>query len=109
MSITKMFIINKRLSKTDLEEFRALVRLVAQKTFVYNQIRNNTALIPKGKALAEQEFAVLGVLQQAVQSWIGQTLMKYNCVKGMRYNINGESGKITAVAPTNEIITPPIK
>jgi len=27
----------------------------------------------------------------------------------MQYNINGESGKITAVTPTNEIITPPIK
>ena len=104
-----MFTIKKRLNKVDLNEFQALVRLLGQKTFVYNQIRNNTALIPKGKALAEQEFAVLGVLQQAVQSWIGQILMKYDCVKGMQYNINGESGKITAVAPTNEIITPPIK
>ena len=99
----------KKLNKVDLNEFQALVRLLGQKTFEYNQIRNNTALIPKGKVLAEQEFAVLGVLQQAVQSWIGQILMKYNCVKGMQYNINGESGKITAVAPTNEIITPPIK
>ena len=99
----------KKLSKTDLEEFRALIRIVANETFKYNNIKANTLLIPKGKQLAEQEFAVLGVLQQAVQSWIGQILMKYNCVKGMQYNINGESGKITAVAPTNEIITPPIK
>jgi len=104
-----MFTLNKKLNKVDLNEFQALVRLLGQKTFEYNQIRNNTALIPKGKALAEQEFAVLGVLQQAVQSWIGQILMKYDCVKGMQYNINGETGVIKSVAPTNEILSQPIK
>jgi len=104
-----MFSFNKKLSKNDLEEFKALVRIIANKTFEYNQIKNNTALIPKGKALAEQEFAVLGILQQAVQSWIGQILMKYDCVKGMQYNINGETGVIKPIQPTNEIISPPIK
>jgi len=96
---------DKKLNKADLNEFQAQVRILSHETFKYNLIRNNTALIPKGKALAEQQFAVLGVLQTAVQNWIGQILMKYDCVKGMQYNINGETGKISKVAPTNE--TPP--
>jgi len=97
---------NKKLSKSDLVEFQALVRLVGQETFKYNQIRNNTALIPKGQVLAEQQFAILGVLQTAVQNYIGQLLSKYDCVKGVQYNINGETGVITTAGSTNEPIPP---
>lgn len=100
---------NKRLNKEDLIEYQAMIRLTGQETFKYYHIKGNTALIPKGQFLAEQQFAVIGVLNKAVEEWIGQLLAKYGCKKGFQYLISGTTGKITKMAPTNEVAPQTIK
>ena len=100
---------NKKLNKQDLNDFKALTTLLSQETFRYHCIKNNTVQIPKGQALAAQQYEILGVLQQAIQEWIGVILRKYNCEKGFQYRINAENGKITEAGSTNEIIPEALK
>ena len=104
-----MFWNNKKLSHQDLVEFQALVRLVSQEKYKYLQIKGNTYQIPKGQALAGQQFALLTVLEQSVKEWIGALLSRYGCKKGFQYHIDGETGKIKLVQSTNEDIPEDIR
>ena len=93
---------NKKLSPETLEEFNQLNTLVSYEKYKLWTISRNTAQIKSGRALLKQQNDLVLVLDQQLKDWIGQTLTKVGCIKGINYNINGKTGVITEMGSTNE-------
>lgn len=85
------------LNGQNLSELQEIHRLVEYEKFKLKQIKGNTALIPNGNELAEQQEALVNLLEGAKQGILLEKLKSAGCVPGKPVSVNMSSGKIIQV------------
>ena len=91
----------RNLNKSELKELLEMTRLVNNRMWETMLVAGNTALIPDGKALAEQMEALSKVLLNAKNNWMSQTLRLCGVPTGQSVNVNSETGEVVD-APAEE-------
>lgn len=84
-----------KFNKKDLAELIELNRLVASEKFKSIQIKGNTAMIPDGQKVSEQQEAVARLMENVKDNWLSSKLRELGIKEGKPVSIDLNTGKIT--------------
>lgn len=94
----KRFVSSSRwLNPEELYEWQEINRLVAAEKFKEVAMKQNTALIPKGQALLEQQVAIVEALEKTKRDYIGVVLGKIGCKPDEKVTINMKTGEVCSI------------
>lgn len=75
-------------------ELQEMQRMVNGHKFVAAQVKGNTALVPRGKDVAEELEATARLLDNAKNGWVAQKLLECGYPEGTKCSINLSTGEI---------------
>jgi hypothetical protein len=106
-----MLFSKKRLSKSDFENGKEMVRIALSFAFIADTIARNTAQIPQGKAEAAKWRIIARLLDERKNEFIAGALARTGIAKGMNASVNFETGVVTEIPskPVAEKPTTPPK
>ena len=78
-------------------QLQEMLRAISIYKFVSSQVKGNTALVPRGKEVAEETDAVARVLENSKNLWVSQKLLDCGYAANTMCNINLSDGSIHLV------------
>jgi len=84
-----------KLNETDLKELEELNRISAAEKFKSIQIKGNTAMIPDGQKVSEQQDAIARLMENVKNNWVSSRLRELGCKQGEPMTIDLKTGEIT--------------
>ena len=78
----------------ELLELQELQRLVNARRFEAAQIKANTALVPRGKEIAEEIEAIARVMENSKNLYVAQKLVECGYESGTKCDINFNTGEV---------------
>ena len=87
----------RNFTQQELQELQEMQRVTNSKKFEAIQIKNNTALIPRGQEVAEETEAVARLLENVKDQWVSMKLTECGFKQNEKVGINLQTGEITPV------------
>ena len=84
-----------KLNEIDLKELEELNRISAAEKFKSIQIKGNTAMIPDGQKVSEQQDAIARLMENVKNNWVSSRLRELGCKQGEPMTIDLKTGEIT--------------
>lgn len=92
-----------KFDEKDLAELLELNRIAAAEKFKSIQIKGNTAMIPDGQKVAEQQEAIARLMENVKNNWVSSRLRELGCKEGAPVSIDLKTGEITETKVETEI------
>lgn len=89
-----MSIFTKKITGTALKEIQEFNRIVNAEMYKAQIVMGNTALVPNGKKVAAQMFAVANLLKGQLDGIVAQRLTEAGIPEGQKVNLDLETGEI---------------
>lgn len=84
-----------KFDEKDLRELEELNRIASAEKFKSIQIKGNTAMIPDGQKVSEQQEAIARLMENVKNNWVSSRLRELGCKEGTPQTIDLKTGEIT--------------
>lgn len=85
----------------EVVELQEMMRLINSRKFEAAQVKANTALVPRGKEIAEELEAIARLIENIKNQFVSLKLEECGYPNGTKCNINMTSGEITLTKEEN--------
>jgi hypothetical protein len=79
----------------EVVELSEMLRLMNGEKYKAAQVKANTALVPRGKEVAEELEAIARILENAKNGWMSAKMVEHGYANGESVTVNLTTGEIT--------------